>query len=303
MKKILVLMLSLFTIALISACGTDPVDDNDDDGYHELHTDRTDALTLNRDYAGKSFLQDGIGVVELHMCIDGDTTHFREGNTTFSVRYLGVDTPESTAAIEPWGKAASDFVCDVLTNADEIVLEWDEAAGNRVDTTGNRYLAFIWYDGRLLNLELVELAYSPSSAAHLKYGDQMQNAWYEVMQSGRRIYGEEDPNYDYALDGAEVDLDYLVENRTQYIGRFVTVEGTITRLQNDNFYLEQNGVEVYVYVGFNYVGPHIQVGNVIRMENVVPTYFPTDSTSLSNFQLSNFDRRRVTLISSPETEE
>ncbi|MCK5761926.1 MAG: hypothetical protein KAH16_03400, partial [Candidatus Izimaplasma sp.] len=62
----------------------------------ELNTDFTDALVMNFTYEDSNFIADGVGEVTLSRCIDGDTAIFTEGNTSFTVRFLGIDTPEST---------------------------------------------------------------------------------------------------------------------------------------------------------------------------------------------------------------
>jgi hypothetical protein len=58
---------------------------------------------------------------------------------------LGIDTPESTGQIEPWGKPASIYTKSKLQNAKEIVLESDEVGTPVFDSTGERYLAWVWY--------------------------------------------------------------------------------------------------------------------------------------------------------------
>ena len=50
--------------------------------------------------------------VKLH--IDGDTVHFSVPNGVgidgvLKARFLGVDTPESTGKVQPWGKTASNY--------------------------------------------------------------------------------------------------------------------------------------------------------------------------------------------------
>jgi micrococcal nuclease len=299
MKKILLLSLTIVSFFIVAACGEDDDNEDDDTDPSVLTTIRTDELELTANYEGKSFISDGIGEVELSACVDGDTARFTEdGNdSSYSVRFLGVDTPESTAAIEEWGKSASEFTCEKLTNAETIVLEFDENAGAR--TTGDRWLAFVWYDGRLLNLELIEMAFSASSAANLKYGDTMQNAWYAVQGSGRHIYGETDPNYDYSIDGSEITIEELITNREIYVGRRVVIEGTVTSLSSDEFELTQDGYSITVYYGFGLTGGLIAVGNTVEISDLVPTYFPAHLTSLSALQLSDFDRKNVTLIEEP----
>ncbi|MFW5864563.1 MAG: thermonuclease family protein [Candidatus Izemoplasmataceae bacterium] len=188
MKHLTVLM--LFTVSLLLiAC------EEDTSGY-ESNTPLTDQTLLQEDYEGKSFLEDDIGVVTLSRCVDGDTARFSEddGETDFSVRFLGIDTPEIGRNKEPWGEAASEFTCNRLSNAFTIVLERDPASSDR--ETYGRYLAFVWVDGRLLNLELIEESYTHAvGVLSYKYGEVMQNAWYNAMEKNLRIHGEDDPDY------------------------------------------------------------------------------------------------------------
>lgn len=163
----------------------------------ELLTPFTDAIVFDLEYEGKSFVDDGLGAVELYRCIDGDTARFTEdgGLTHYSVRFLGIDTPEVGRNAEPWGAAASRYVCDRLNEAETIVLEWDPST-TRLGTYG-RYLAFVWVDGRLLNLELIELAFTESSGIRTRFGEEMTLAWFATKETGRRIHGERDPEFPY----------------------------------------------------------------------------------------------------------
>lgn len=164
-----------------------------------LNINNLDKVSLDVDYEGKSFLEDGIGEVELHYSVDGDTARFYDRNsstpnTSFSVRFLGIDTPESTKEIEAWGKAAAAFTKERLQNAKTIVLE---AEGSRIDTYG-RYLAFVWVDGILLNLELVQEAYCTSMlSSSSKYFQIMIDTAMQARKTGRRFYGEKDRNFNY----------------------------------------------------------------------------------------------------------
>lgn len=155
--------------------------------------------TLDVDYQNKSFIDDGIGIVELQYAIDGDTARFYDRHSktitdSFSVRFLGLDTPESTYTKEPWGKSASSYTANILNNAQEIVLE---AEGARTETYG-RYLAFVWADGKLVNLMIAQEAYSTSNlSSSSKYYQLMYEAMLTAKQTGRRFYGEIDPSYTY----------------------------------------------------------------------------------------------------------
>lgn len=145
-----------------------------------------------------SFVDDGKGIVTLSRTVDGDTAYFYDKNASdpnernIRVRFIGVDTPESTIQHDPWGKAASTFTANRLRNAKEIILE---SYGARKDTY-NRYLAFVWVDGKLLNLELIQEAYSNSTInSSFKYGNIFISVSVEVSKTGRRFFGETDPNY------------------------------------------------------------------------------------------------------------
>ncbi len=153
------------------------------------------AVEMDLDYEGKTFLEDGIEEVTLSRAIDGDTAHFiGQDGSYIKVRFLGIDTPESTYEKEPWGKAASEFTKNILENAETIVIE---AEGNIHDTY-DRYLAFVWADGVLVNLEVVHNGYSNSKlSASSKYFDAFYDTELEISLTGRRFWGEIDPNYDY----------------------------------------------------------------------------------------------------------
>ncbi len=154
-------------------------------------------VELNVDYKGKTLETDGIEEVTLASAIDGDTAHFYTQNGEYiKVRFLGVDTPESTYQKEAWGKAASSFMKELLENAKTIVVQFDPN-GNHIDTY-DRYLAYVWADGILTNLELVKNAYSTMKlSSHSPYFDAFYETEILVSHTGRRVWGEIDPNYDY----------------------------------------------------------------------------------------------------------
>jgi endonuclease YncB( thermonuclease family) len=161
-----------------------------------LTVSRLNEVILDPDYEGKSFINDGIGTVTLSRSIDGDTAYFYDNITkgTVRVRFLGIDTPESTIQKEPWGKSASLFTADRLSKANVIVLE---AEGARKDTY-DRYLAWVWVDGQLLNLELLQNAYTGAKlSSQSKYFQIFSEVEAAVFKTGRRYWGEIDPSYNY----------------------------------------------------------------------------------------------------------
>lgn len=253
----------------------------------ELNTDETDNLSMDFSYENSDFIADGVGEVTLVRCVDGDTAFFTEGGASFSVRFLGINTPESTAKFEPWGKAASDFTCDKLTNATTIVLQADPAAG-RLDSYGERWLAWVWYDGRLLNLELVEQAYSKASGdTTTLYGGIIFQQNLFVQFSDRRVWGEIDPDFDYSLEGIQLTIEELVTNQEEYIGLKVAISGIVTRRQGAAAYIQQGEYGIYLYN--REWAPDLTIGNEVQLSGLTVTYYPDKNTGA--LQVSDYKTR------------
>ncbi len=284
MKRLLTIF-SLFTLAfLLVACGGDG---ENGEVPTELDTRLTDALSLDRNPEGKNFFQDGIAYAELASCIDGDTTRFIVNGQNISVRYLAVDTPESSGAIEPWGFAASNFVCEKLENAETIVLEAEVP-----NQTGNygRHLGYVWYDGRLLNLELIELAYSyAQGVGNLKYADELRAAEEKARPTNLRIWGEEDP--DYAGEAIVIDYDELYENREEYIGKKLTIEAYVSSVGGGTATLmNEDGENIIALYLANQTTSKLQSCFKVRLEDVFAVYWN------NNFQLTNFSPTRTHVL-------
>lgn len=294
MKKILLILLALTLSFTLTGC-KDPVDDIPKEVDTNLYTTYTDELVMDVDYESKNFLNDGVGEVTLVSCTDGDTARFSAGGDSFPVRFLGIDTPESTYRFDPWGKSASAFTCDKLTNASVIVLESD---GELTDGNG-RYLAWIWYDGRLLNLELIEQAFSVAKGASgLRYEQLIYDAEIKTQPTRRHVWGETDPSYDYSLDGVQVTLEEIVTNQTEYLGLKVVIQGIVTSNVDGHPYIEQDGFGVYVYLGYEYT-TKMAVGNEVKIEALTPAYHPDAETG--SLQLVGFVRSNVVVVSTENT--
>lgn len=109
-------------------------------------------------------------VVTLSRCIDGDTARFYINGEEKSVRFLAINAPEYTKEKEPYGKEASSKVCQLLKNANQIMLEYDDE-GTKYDKY-NRVLAWVWADDKLVQKVLVQ-----EGLAEVKYlyGDYQYN--------------------------------------------------------------------------------------------------------------------------------
>lgn len=256
---------------------------------YEFKTPVTDRITLTESYEGKDFLADGIGVATVVAFTDGDTAIFRtSGGKKITVRFLGVDTPESTYKVEPWGFAASAHTKNALKNAKTIVLQAETLDENqRLDSTGNRYLSWVWVDGRLLNLELVELGLAAAKADGTRYAKDFIEAVQPVLAAKERIYGtKNDPDYDYTSTRLELSIKELREQygtpeaiaESKGIGTKIKTTGTVVaKIGTSSAYIQQYGEDgqyygIYVYGGYDTITSLI-VGNTVTVSGTIGYYF------------------------------
>ena len=215
----------------------------------DLDTKITDELKLQTSFENQDFLTSGVEEVELLRSIDGDTAHFLNKNRdTIKIRFLGVNTPESTGRIAPWGKQASLFTKNKLTNAYSIVIESEKIGTTpETDSTGDRYLGYVWYKSekneeyRLLNLELIENCFSffTGNSDNLKYGNYMRDAYLEKSVMKLRVFGEGDPNYNYDTSVNEITIAELQSNYSSYsTGTRLKMTVRVIRAVGDSAYVE-----------------------------------------------------------------
>ncbi len=316
------LLLLPIIATLLAGCGNKTNTPSNSDGcitrngdaVNELvETPVTDGFDLpqkdqlaNSRFAGKEGESyQGLGYVTLRSCTDGDTANFVQDDyvdefgslISIKTRFLGVNTPESTAKVEPWGKKASLFTKKVLTAAQEdadknstatnkvynIVLINSFATFGERDSSGNRWLAFIWYrptmndQWRLLNLELVEQAYSRNQlfqndpTGKCDYLAKFQEVEKKNVKCGYRVFGEEDPDYDYLEKSYEYSLWYIIHHFDEIgisdsgsSGVLLCISALVVGIQGDNMFLrdlmlDKEQVEkgdnqlagLYAYSGYN----------------------------------------------------
>ena len=228
--------------------------------------------------------------------IDGDTTHFYFVNDLRSkfednvvkARYLSINTPESTGRIEPWGKKASNFTKERLTNATSIIIESDDNKWN-VDSTGNRYLVWVWYktadmtDYRNLNLEILQNGLAiASNSANNRYGDVCVKAIAQAKAEELYVHtSKKDPDFPYG-EATPLTLKELRCNVAAYEGSKVAFEGVIIKADSGSVYIEEYDEETDMYYGFTayyqtagLVGAALDilsVGNRARIVGVVQEY-------------------------------
>ena len=150
-------------------------------------------------------------IVTLDKCVDGDTANFKTSSgTVYKTRFLAVDTPETvhpTKEVEAYGKEASDYTCETLTNAKEIKLEYDDNS-DREDKYG-RTLAWVWVDGVLLQQSLVEKGLAEVAYLYddYQYTFLLQDA--EVVAKANKVgqWSDEEPSSEEETSKEEESID------------------------------------------------------------------------------------------------
>lgn len=132
----------------------------------------------------------GLEKVNLYKCVDGDTFRIKLNGEDTKVRMLAIDTPESVKEkeLEYYGKEASEYTCNKLSNAKKIELEYDSNS-DKYDKYG-RLLAWVFVDGKLLQESLVTNGYAKVAYlyADYKYIDKLQQAQEKASMNSKGIW-------------------------------------------------------------------------------------------------------------------
>lgn len=226
-------------------------------------------VKLTQEYANHAFLDDGIGQVTLMTPIDGDTAHFKGvvgSSDTIKIRFYGIDTPESTGNVEPYGKQASNFTKAKLQEANSngtIVISstFTEYKAPEPDSTGSRYLGLVWIcldkknapkeDLVLLNLWIVQegLSYTKNVSAIPQYVDTFYAAEAQAEQFKLKMWsGEDDPYYNYggyedvSLLAVKNELAICFADSTHqniYDNKKIRFTGTVVGYSNNILYVQE----------------------------------------------------------------
>ena len=106
-------------------------------------------------YGFSNFNKDERIKVSLNRCVDGDTVWLNYNNDVKKFRLLGIDTPEVDESL---GKDASLYTCKLLSESKTIEIEYDKIGYKR--DKYNRELVWIFVDGELLQLKLLDLGFA-----------------------------------------------------------------------------------------------------------------------------------------------
>ena len=306
LSKLLVLLLALAMLAgCFAACdgGKTPEDTTADETAEDTTAGGTQSGENKEfvDYASTVKFDPNSGrasaTVTVRTFVDGDTTHFNIDHPAFDggilkARYLGINTPESTGQIEPWGKKASTYTKEALSKATSIIVESDSAQWNP-DSTGDRYLVWVWYktaedtDYHCLNLEILQEGLAVSSkSSDTVYADICVTILNQAVNHKLHVHSKEkDPDFYYGA-AMPMTLKELKTNIESYKGKDVSFEGVVVRNSNQTAYVEEYDEEtglyfgIQIYYGFNlgFFGEEIlSVGNRVLVVGSVQ-YYETGGT-------------------------
>ncbi len=230
--------------------------------------------------------------VTVKQFVDGDTTHFHvpasiSENGVLKARYVAINTPESTGKIEEYGKKASAFTKEKLSAATSIIIESETDSWN-VDTTGDRFLVWVWYktadsgEYRNLNLEILQNGLAiANGTGGTRYGTEGMAAFNQAKLQRLNIHsGQKDPDFYYG-EAVELTLKELRTNVQAYDGMKVAFTGVITKNYANTVYLEDYDEEtgmyfgISAYCGFSLNGAALDIveaGNEARIVGTVQYY-------------------------------
>jgi len=140
----------------------------------------------------------GFSAATVERVVDGDTAIFvLEGGTSERVRFIGVDTPESTNKHEPYGEEASAYTKRVLTPGRSVLLERDVDERDRY----GRLLAYVWLEApseisdaemraKMLNATLALDGYAQQMtiAPNVKYASSFKRYVAEARDANRGLW-------------------------------------------------------------------------------------------------------------------
>lgn len=242
------------------------------------------------DYAARPRSSGGSVLETTVVCyVDGDTTHFAVPESiapggVLKARYLGVNTPECTGMVEPYGKKAAAFTQDKLSGAQSILIESEDEDWH-LDSTGGRYLVWVWYQPkgeegyRCLNVELLQNGLAvPTSVTNSRYRDSCVSALNQAKTQGLNLYsGQPDPDFCYG-DAIELTIRELREHPEEYADRRVAFSGIITMNYGGSVMLEQYDPEtglyygMPVYYGYNLTGQGLRILATGNESRIVGTF-------------------------------
>jgi len=172
-------------------------------------------ILINKIYADKIELKD----VE---CVDGDTIKALINNKKETIRFLGIDTPETIYSTkdkdEPYAKEASEYTCNKISN-NKVELEYDDKS-DMTDKYG-RILGWIFINDNLLQKELVSLGYAKVKYIYddYKYVEILKNE--EKLAKDNKLGIWSDSKYEEVEEDDESVIEKIVDKIVDLLKRII----------------------------------------------------------------------------------
>lgn len=165
----------------VSPLGTHP--------YEKPSVIQIDLSYLNNTWGSPT--ASGMVLTTVTSIADGDTARFAPSgafDASNSVRFLGVDTPETFPSVDPWGLEAKAYTVSILSQPGAVIYLQSDPFLGATETYG-RFLGYVWVNGSLLNLDLVRNGFSYnylSTNTKLVYQNRYLYRWFQDAETYAR---------------------------------------------------------------------------------------------------------------------
>ena len=142
------------------------------------------------------FINDNKIKVELDKCVDGDTAWFKINDSRKKYRFLSIDTMELDTE---FGQNTSEYVCNILSNADDIKIEYSKY-GETKDKY-NRELVFVYINNELIQEKLISEGFAKIKYVYAKYEylDKLIEVEKQAQSKKVGLWEEEIKNKEYNI--------------------------------------------------------------------------------------------------------
>ncbi len=135
-RKIIIVIVAIITTIVLAIYGKDVLNNKANNNAYDVNIQNSD----NNNFEEK---QNSLSLEEAYVTkvVDGDTIWVQITGKDYKVRMIGMNSPEYTKEIEPYGKEATEFTTNMLLNK-TIYLQKDVSETDDYD----RLLRYVWID-------------------------------------------------------------------------------------------------------------------------------------------------------------
>lgn len=170
----------LFSLVLVYVILSIPKDTNKNSDYINQIPSSSGQVATEKSYQPSSQPSDGLFLVT--KVVDGDTIEIETGDR---VRYIGINTPETTIRTDCFGRESKNKNKDLVENK-RVKLEKDVSDTDKY----GRLLRYIYVADKMVNEELVRegYAYSSTYPPDVKYQQSFFEAEKEARENNRGLW-------------------------------------------------------------------------------------------------------------------